>query len=338
MSQKTVQFNDMSDEERISLVENIFIVYPRLKRLLDDIDHCRTHSKIAAEPECMFIGGLAGAGKTTTQLHYIRQFQRSRTDDGWSIPAFRARVPSRATDKTLVTALLRSMGDPAAEKGSADRQTARLINRMNDSGVEICHIDEFQHFVDKDSAKILKNVSDWLKNLIDESMRPFVIWGMPYADQILYETGNEQLRRRFSIRKNLEPFGWSNEKEKNEFRVFLKVVDEKLPFPARSGLSSITMAFRFFCATNGRIGYVMKVVRRAAELAIRRKLPKLTLDVLAEAFSERLMADYPIRDNPFCIEQRDLKIIPFEEYVPDFKNSRLKAIDKKKSALDILRT
>jgi hypothetical protein len=329
---------NMSDEERISLVESIFIVYPRLKRLLADIDHCRTYSKIAAEPECMFIGGLAGAGKTTTQLHYIRQFQRTRTENGWNIPALRARVPSRATDKTLVTALLRSIQDPAADKGSADRQTARLVNRMDDTGVEICHIDEFQHFADKDSAKVLKNVSDWLKNLIDESRKPFVIWGMPYADQILYEAGNEQLRRRFSIRKSLDPFGWSTKKDKDEFRGFLTLVDGQLPFATPSRLGSLTMAFRFSCATNGRIGYVMKIIRRAAELTIRRRIPKINLDILAEAYNDRLMVDYPNRDNPFTVAESNLKIIPFEEYVPEFKNSRLKTSGKQETASDVLRT
>ena len=337
-NRKSKSSKDMSDDEKISLVESIFIVYPRLKRLLADIDHCRTYSKIAAEPECMFIGGLAGAGKTTTQLHYIRQFQRTRTESGWIIPVLRARVPSRATDKTLVTALLRGMQDPAAENGSAYRQTNRLVNRMEDSGVEICHIDEFQHFVDKDSAKVLKNVSDWLKNLIDESGKPFVIWGMPYADQILYEAGNEQLRRRFSIRKSLEPFGWLTEEEKDEFRGFLKSVDRQLPFSVPSGLANVAMAFRVYCATNGRIGYVMKIIRRAAELSIRRKMPTISLDGLAEAYNDRLMVDYPDRNNPFTVAENSLKIIPFEEYVPDFKSSNFKAAHKQESAADVLRT
>lgn len=331
-------FHDMPDEERISLAESIFIVYPRLKQLLDDIDHCRTHSKISAEPECMFIGGLAGAGKTTTQLYYLKQFQRKRFGDGWNIPALRARVPNRATDKTLVTALLKSIGDPAAEMGSAYRQTVRLINRMNDAGVEICHIDEFQHFVDKDSAKVLKNVSDWLKNLIDESARPFIIWGMPYADQILYEVGNEQLRRRFSIRKSLDPFGWASKTEKDEYRAFLKKVDEKLPFDSCSGLASITMAFRFYCATNGRIGYVMKIIRRASEIAIRSKMPILNLEVLAQAYHDRLMADYPNRNNPFATDLKDLRIISFEEDVPNFIHSRSKITDKRETASNVLRT
>lgn len=331
--------SEMSNKERIAKVERIFVVYPRLKNLLDQIEHCRTHSKIAAEPQCMFVGGLQGAGKTTLQKHYVSQFPRILHENGITVPALRATVPNRATDKTLVTALLRSLEDPAAEKGSADNQTARLRGFMNDCGVDVTLLDEFQHFVDKDSKKVLKTVSDWLKNLIDETWKPIILWGMPYADLILDAEGNEQLRRRFSIRATLDPFGWGNEREKTEFRLFLREIEKLLPLPDPSRLPEETMSFRFYCATNGRVGKVMKVVRRAAELGIVRSLPKLDLDVLAEAYEERLRHEQPNHENAFCVERSKLKVVSFEEFVPDFgvTNGRSKPGAGRERASDVLK-
>jgi hypothetical protein len=330
----------MSEDERVAFVESVFIEYPRLKKFVEAIDHCRRHSKIAAEPECIFIGGCSGAGKTTLLLHYVRQLAGTLVDGRRSMPALLARVPARANEKTLVTALLRCIRDPAAEKGAADRQTARLIRRMEDSMVEICLIDEFQHFVDKDSARVLKNVSDWLKNLIGESGRPFVLCGMPYAEHILDIPDNEQLRRRVAARLILEPFGWHNKDQRTEFRSMLMMLDRRLRIALgeNSGLADVSMAYRLYCATNGRVGYVMRIIRRAAELAITRGKNALNLDLLAEAYNERMMSDFKEHPNPFLTDLSGLRITPFTEHVPDFRltNRRSKAKGKKESAASVL--
>lgn len=306
----------MSPLERCALVERIFIEHKRLKELLESIRHCHEYSKISAEPECMFIGGYAGTGKTTLQEYYARQFPRAVLEERTHVPVLRGRVPQRASDKTLVTELLRCIGDPAAEKGTSYNQTTRLRLLMRECGTEILFLDEFQHFIDKDSQKILKNISDWLKNLIDQSRIPIVLCGMPYADEILDAPGNEQLKRRFSVRVSLDPFGWTTKEEQAEFRGFLKSVDVMLPFQKPSRLADMDMAYRFFCATNGRIGKVMKIVRRAAELAIHAPLECLNLEVLSQAYEDRMRKDYPERVNPFT-EGAKLAPVPFEEYVPN---------------------
>ena len=330
------QSND--DEEKIALVEKIFIMYPRLKKLLDRIEHCRTHSKVAAEPECMFIGGLPGTGKTTCQLYHMRQFRSIKLEYGAiSHPVLRARVPHKASDKTLVTALLRSIGDPLFEKGSAISQTYRLENFIGEKKVELCHIDEFQHFVDKDTSKVQKNVSSWLKNLIDETRKPVVLWGMPYAEKIFDVQGNEQLRRRILLWERLNPFRWETPSARQEFRIFLKAVDKLLPFTELPGLDEHTMVYRMYCATNGRVGYVMNIVRRAAEIAIRNQMPSLTLSTLAEAYNDRMMSLYPDRNNPFSVTEQKLNIKPFEEVIPELSGNRIVVNKHVERASDVLR-
>lgn len=338
MNDKQVDYTRLSNEERCVLVERVFIVYPRLKSLLDRIEHCHTYSKYAAEPECMFIGGWSGAGKTTLQEFYARRFKRVVREEGAAtVPVLCGRVPNRATDKTLVSELLMVLGDPVHDKGTAYNQTTRLRGLMRECKVELILLDEFQHFVDKDSKRVLKTVSDWLKNLIDQTRTPIIMCGMPYADIILDEPGNEQLQRRFAVRASLDPFLWTNDETKREFRTFLKALDEKLPFLQRANLAEQTMAFRFYCATNGRVGKVMKVIRLAAELAIKRSLKTIDLEVLAEAYDERLKADQPEHQNPFDTDKSRLKIIPFDEPVPNLVatggRSTAKLVSERSSAV-----
>lgn len=299
------------------MVERIFIRYARFQRLVELIEHCHQYSKISAEPECMLIGGYSGTGKTTLQEYYAQQYPRTILEEGTAVPVLRGRVPQRASDKTLVTELLQNIGDPAFEKGTAYNQTTRLRLQMRECGTEIVFLDEFQHFIDKDSEKVLKNISDWLKNLIDQTRTPIVMCGMPYAAEILDAPGNEQLKRRFSVRATLDPFGWQKPEERDEFRGFLKSVDVKLPFSKPSRLAGTIMAYRFYCATNGRLGWVMKIVRRAAELAIYGSKECLDLEVLAQAYEDRMREDYPDRANPFAAAEGDLRVTPFEEFVPN---------------------
>jgi Bacterial TniB protein len=342
MSKKR-DFSKMTKLERQALAERIFIEYPRLTKLLEKINHCHQYSKIAAEPECMFISGCAGTGKTTLYEYYERQYPRTINESGSNIPVLSVVVPQRASEKTIVSEILARAGDPAAEKGTAYSQTSRLKIFISDCGVEIVFLDEFQHFVDRDSEKILKNVSGWLKNLINATRRPIILFAQPYAEQVLDVTGNEQLQRRFLLRETLEPFGWMNEgepdtkkkgDEKNEFRAFLAAVDDQLPFNKRSDLSDPIMAFRFYCGTNGRVSKVMTVIRKATELALDRSLEAFDLDVLAEAYEERLGKTQTDRPNPFCYDYKKLEIIPFKEDIPQFLKKR--EMKKEERASDVL--
>jgi hypothetical protein len=339
MSRATINYAEMSKLERCALAEKIFIIYPRLKRLMDKVEHCLNYSKIAAEPECMFIGGPTGAGKTTLQDYFRKKYPLTFNEDGATVPVLCARVPNKATDKYLVTELLQKLGDIEAEKGNSYNQTTRLRMFMKDCGVLLVILDEFQHFVDKDSKKVLKTVSDWLKNLIDQTEKPMVLIGMPYADQILDAEGNEQLQRRFSVRERLDPFGWGTNEAQKEFRAFLKAVDNQLPLMESSHLSDPIMAFRFYCATNGVIAKVMKIVRRATEIAVEQLIEHLTLDVLAEAYDDRLSVNQPDRNNPFRCDKAELKITPLKDPLQNFRsiNGRSKPKAKKESASDVLK-
>ena len=93
------------------------------------------------------------------------------------VPVLYASVPVPATCKSLVTALLTAIGDPAAQKGSQIVQTLRLKRYLDACCVELLILDEFQHFQDRDSHRVLKTVSDWLKLLMDETGVPIVLTG-----------------------------------------------------------------------------------------------------------------------------------------------------------------
>lgn len=302
MSKKTTDrknYKKMPVEDRIQMVERLYIHFPRNEMALGAIKNCHSHAKLSKESEGILIQGDTGAGKTTIVKLYMQDYPRSFTEEVTVVPVLYATVPIPATCKSLVTALLTAIGDPAAERGSQISQTLRLKRYLEACRVELLILDEFQHFQDRDSLKVLKTVSDWLKVLMDETGVPIVLAGLPYSHTILDAENNEQLQRRFALRIELEAFRYNTSRERQDFRRFLNVIDEKLPLAEKSDLADPSTALCVFEATNGVVAHVMKLVRRATAIALESSRERLTLEILGLAHEQRLAANNPEKPNPF---------------------------------------
>jgi len=292
-------FNEMTLLERLYIANNIYVSYPRFKEILSAINDCHHFSNFKDEPECLFLKGETGTGKTTIFKSYAADYPRSETDSGSIVPLLSVTIPSPATVKSLVSKLLWELGDPFWDKGSISNQTIRLIGLMKDCGVSLVFLDEFQHFIDRDSAKVLKTVSDWLKDLILDTKVPMILIGLPEAETVLQL--NSQLSRRFANRHNLSPFSWADDSG-IEFRTFLHAVESQLPLMEPSNLSESEMALRFYYASDGIIGYLMKLIRYGTHLALKQGQEKLEFSVLARAFEQYVKADKPYKNNPFITD------------------------------------
>ena len=126
-------------------------------RTSEDIEECQELSKVAEEPQCMSLEGPTGAGKTTLIKDYARQFPRHETGPATLIPVFYLETPSPVTVKGLAQKMLEELGDPAAHKGNQPALNSRLIHLIRECGVELVILDDFQHLIDSETNKILKD-------------------------------------------------------------------------------------------------------------------------------------------------------------------------------------
>jgi DNA transposition AAA+ family ATPase len=320
------------------MVESVFIRYCRLKELYAKIDFCRQFSKRSAEPECMLIAGTQGAGKTTLIEWYANDSPARLLPEKRITPVLVVTVPSPATVKGLGSAMLEALGDPAADKGSVSSITLRLKGYIRDCKVELIILDEFQHFDDRHSPWVMRTVSDWLKNLINETSVPIVLVGMPGCESVLENKGNEQLKRRFSARDQIERFSWDTPDHITEFRQLLKAIDDVLPLLKDSHLAEKETAFLIYSATGGVINYVMKLLRWAAVEAIESGIEQIDRSILADAYQERLAQDFPKLPNPFSsqtVMRRSLRA-KREVQRQDATNKRVKSRKNKRGISDVL--
>ncbi len=288
--------------ERLPYVEQIRVVYPRWQGVLEAIARCHSRQAYAAEPPCLLFVGPTGAGKTTLIESYAARHPLELRPSGRRVPVLRARIPTPAGINTLTTVLLRALGDPRAPRGTIGEKGDRLLHYLADCGVELLILDELQHFVDLESQRILYTVSNWLKDLIKESRVACVLVGLEGQAEQVVDT-NPQLGRLFGDPRVLAPFVWDwtvgREATSAEFRTFLYHLEAQLPLRGAPWLHERDVAWRCWVATGGVVGYVMALVREATWIALTRNGEALTLDLLAEAFTERLAAERRGITNPF---------------------------------------
>lgn len=296
-----VKFRDLTRDQidRIRQVEQIYVVYPRLQELGDLIADCHEASKVAAEPQCMFLTGASGVGKTSLIQHYLSQHPPTDELDRFHVPVFHAEIPAKATIKGVATALLDSLGDPAPDRGTTVTQGQRLAHLIKHCGVELILLDEFQHLIDNKTKRVIQDVSDWLKSLINKTRVPMVLIGMPESEGIL--EANPQLERRFIARRRLSPFSWKTEHDQLEFRKFLAEVEKKLPLETTSRLAQMALAFPIYIASEGTAAKVMTLVKQASRIAIQNGDKKLDASHFTLAYEQRNISGDKLPNNPFGV-------------------------------------
>jgi hypothetical protein len=298
--------------ERIAYVETIRIWYPRMTRVFEAITASHSLNPYSAEPQCMMVVRPTGVGKSTLLNSYAARHPRQVLADTSRIPVLKVTVPAKATIGNFATKLLTAVGDPLADRGSIGSRELRLLGFLRDCGVEVLMVDDLQHFVDRDSERVLHDVSNWLKNLVKETHVTCVIAGLPDAEDVL--CANAQLGRLFGDPHHLHPFTWDDRQPDTieEFRTFLQTLERLLPLPESFRLDGMETAWRCFVASSGNMAYLMNLIRRAAQYAIQRNHPALSYDLLAEAFDHRLAGNRRGIPNPFVgdIPKRGAELAP----------------------------
>ena len=321
--------------ERILIANQVYASYPLFNQLLEDIDRCHDSPNIKGDddPDCLLLMGSTDAGKTTIYKTYAQNYPNRETEEGSVVPIVYATIPAVATVKGLVSALLKQLGDPLHDKGTTTSQTSRLYDLLDNCQVELIFLDEFHHFIDPDSDLVLKNICNWLKNLILNTKIPIVLFGLPESEKIL-TVDNWQLSRRFNYRHSLIPFP-RTESGLESFRQFLSDIESQLPLEKKSELAEKSLSDRIYYATDGTIGHTMTLIRKGATLAIEQDLDRLDLSILGIIYDKHLKHDkFFKKTDPFMRSEFDLEAAyaqdsNFDEATGRRKKDRVKDVFRK---------
>ena len=143
--------------------------------------------------------------------------------------------------------------------------------------------------IDKETNRILEQVSDWLKVLIKETNIPFLVVGIEGKVECILEA-NAQLSRLFAARQSLAPFRYdqADEASLQEFARFVHYAEEALSIALPETLPRAELLLRLHVASHGVVGNLMNLLRYAAWLTRQQQHDTIALATLAAAFDKRL--------------------------------------------------
>jgi len=292
----------MTDQKEVKLQEvqkvldSVFIRHSAFKTIKSQFDECLNSYTGHGEPICMLVHGHSGVGKTTLASSYLADYPPVYLEERKIVPVLNAVIPVPATMKNMASELLEKLGDPYSDRGTLEQRTKRLRKLLKECKTELIILDEFQHFIDRKSERVILDVSDWLKNLISNTSIPVVLVGLSYSREVLF--ANEQLMRRFSYQAEMKPFSWDDGHSRKEFVKILSVIDRELAnvFGNKAGFTNY--ANRFYAATKGLIALMIKLIRGSAREAVVSASDRIELRHLAKAYKDRLLTNNEMA-NPF---------------------------------------
>jgi hypothetical protein len=267
----------------------------------------------AGVAEGIWLVGESGTGKSTVKREIEEEFPPRIEGNKKIVPVLVVDTPSLPTVKNLAEAILFKLGDPLFAKGSAIEKTARILCYFLALQTKLLIIDELQHFIDQGNRRIPMEVSNWLKSLIESANISAVLMGLDRSEFVLQI--NEQLRRRFSRRLELTPFGLEDISEQGIFIGVLKTLEEALVLPVKMNFQKEELIRSFHYATNGIIDYMVKLLLGAHEVAVNSNCRSIEIDSLECAFRERIWINGVGNLNPFnakfIFQRLDKKGMPF---------------------------
>jgi hypothetical protein len=213
----------------------------------------------------------------------------------------RVETPSNPTLRALASEVLISIGDPMYYRGSEALMTNRIINLFEEMGTQLLIFDELHGLIDKKTEKLCFDAADWIKRLINKAKMPTVFVGLERIRKIFIL--NEQLRRRFKNPYVVEPFDWKKDNTRLMLKGFLMKVQQKYSFEKGLQIDSHEMAYRFYCATGGLVGYLMEIIRESRRYAKLAHSQVIGLEHLAQAYRSAVCGNNLVGVNPLSCEE-----------------------------------
>ncbi len=262
------------------LVKNIIVPHSAFQRAITCMDQMYKYATYKVETLCLAIVGELRTGKTEVMTYFREKHPEDRDSEGKNVPILRVTTPSKPTVKSLVELMLYAIGDEKFGTGTENGKTSRLLKLMRLAGTRMVMIDEFQHFFDKGSHKVMHHVADWLKILVDESKVALVVAGLESCSVVIDQ--NEQLAGRFGRAIHMPRFDWEEDEQRNEFISILEAfqveIGQYFDFPR---FDTQEMAFRIYCGTGGLIGYLSKFLNKAVWNALDDQRKSISLEDFA---------------------------------------------------------
>lgn len=261
---------DLPDEERLKHVwiSGQWIGYERAHQVLQRLEDLYEQPPSHRMPNILLYGD-SNNGKTVIARRFKSQHPARDDPDGETItvPVLMVEAPSKPDERRLFMSILDEICAPYRPNDNPAKLERQVLHYLRYVNVKVLVIDEIHNLIAGSLTK-QREFLNLVKELGNQLQIPVVGVGTPEA---IRAVGTDpQLANRF------EPVELPRWKLDPSFARLLKTLESALPLGYPSGLSSRKMAGKVHSMTEGLIGEVSTLLRRAAAQAIRDGTERVT--------------------------------------------------------------
>lgn len=261
------------DSERIHAIQTgTWISYSRAKLILGRMEELLAHPPIPRMPNLMVVG-VSNNGKTQILNHFLDKHPPDPNPSGNAavIPVVYVQAPPTPDIRDLCTRILHEVNAPFKESGSASDRIFAVKKVLGQIGTRMLLIDDIQHMLTGGAVK-QREFRNAIKDLGNELRISIVVAGIEDAYTVF--ATDAQLSNRFEM--EALPL-W---KMDTELGRLLASLEQRLPLRKPSNLKSPELMQKIYWMSEGPIGEIHGVIKKAAIQAIREKREQITLELL----------------------------------------------------------
>jgi len=276
------QYTQLTPEERLLWLTNLtFLLTPTLRALIDKLDAIRRYRSLG-QARCLLLGGVSGVGKSSFLHWYTANYQPVIEPTRNRVPVIKIDAPvSNRSPKPLFVRMLLACGANLA-RGDEEHHLQLLELYFQQCGVELLIVDEVEHITHPPLRRRLLELSN--------------LTGVPIVcascNPIGWTAGDAEIQGRWNDYFELTQLTGPR------LDAFLALLELLLPFPADSllGVREVPGAQGQGMTagpaqlieqwTDGIVREIMVLVLDACHKALTTQQPRLSVDLLCQAWRE----------------------------------------------------
>ena len=258
----------LPNKERQWMIENILHRYEFFDvgwKLLKDA-HMPVNDGDIGKGNFGALYGETRAGKSAICKAYFANHPRSVGPDAEIYPIVYIEATAAMTPSTLTDAMYFKTGSRAqAAKVPLDIRNMNAIDRLIRHGVQLVILDDVQYLLFNRPKNEIRRFGSFIRSLIEAKGFAVVIVGEPQVQEWVLDLPEMSGRDYFE-----EFMGHYDRSDdgKEKFQLFMGAIDDLLPFAEWSDLGEPEIADELYAYSDGFIGRVMVVLKKACWTSI----------------------------------------------------------------------
>ncbi|AYJ79353.1 transposase [Aliarcobacter cryaerophilus ATCC 43158] len=289
LTNEAQQIINKTNSERITYIsEDRWVHYPQAEEIIQTLESIKTYEKNKTRVTSILLVGSSNNGKTSLLEEFVRRnpsydYYSENSDkltkeffDNYNaigIPALSILAPNEPNESRLYSNILNKIFAPFNERDSVARKQYLVQYYLNLLNVDMLIIDEIHNILSGSIAK-QKQVLNAIKNLSNHLKIPIVLSGT--KDALRAVSTDTQISSRFRpiyLRK------WKMDKE---FVSLLATFIKTLPLKKESIILTSNTAMEILEISDGNIGDIVGLLKKAAIYAIKSESERITLKEIRE--------------------------------------------------------